>query len=81
MAVKDITDKQVVDAVHRSKAPLEQWPHLILARETGQCEKVCYRALERAARRGFVECGVSLRSGWLTESGERLREGSGDNEL
>lgn len=39
---------------------------------TGAHPKVCLRAMERAARRGLVEYGVSLRTGWLTEAGKRL---------
>jgi hypothetical protein len=77
MAVKNITDWQVVDAIKRSKDPLEQRPNQILARETGESEKVCFRAMERAERRGLVEYGVSLRSGWLTEKGLKLLEKGG----
>lgn len=48
------------------------WPHYILAARTGQPLKVCYRAMERAYRRGLVDYGVSLRSGWVTEKGKAL---------
>jgi hypothetical protein len=44
----------------------------ILLRKTGQPEKVVNRAMERAHRHGLIEYGVSLRSGWLTEEGQRL---------
>lgn len=48
------------------------FPYEALALETGQPEKVCYRAMERADRRGLIECGVSLRTGWLTKAGAEL---------
>ena len=83
MATKDISDKQVCEAyleyitVRDSLAYIgiiaeHQWPYEILQRVTGQPEKVCYRACERAERRGFIEYGTSLRSGWLTEKGKSL---------
>lgn len=50
------------------------WPYEALAASTGQPEKVCYRAMERAERRGLIEYGVSLRTGWLTEAGKALLE-------
>ena len=50
------------------------WPYETLAARTGQPEKVCYRAMERAERRGLIEYGVSLRTGWLTEAGKALLE-------
>jgi hypothetical protein len=45
------------------------WPYDILRVWTSQCEKVCYRAMERAESRRLLECGVSLRNGWLTTEG------------
>ena len=73
LSVKDISDKQVVAAFHQAREEqYEQWPYEILASGTGQPEKVCYRAMERAERRGLVEYGVSLRTGWLTEAGLKL---------
>lgn len=35
-------------------------------------DKVLYRAMERAHRRGLVDYGVSLRAGWLTPAGLSL---------
>lgn len=79
MATKDITDKMVCEAYaeaeqQRDQGPGMPWrdyeyPYVILQRRTGECFKVCYRAMERAEKRGFVECGVSLRTGWLTDKG------------
>ena len=48
------------------------WPYELLAQRTGECEKVCYRAMERAYERDLIEYGTSLRSGWLTEKGKAL---------
>lgn len=74
MAMKDISDLQVCLAVQAFRArDLElPWPYEALAVETGQPEKVCYRAMERADRRGYLEYGVSLRTAWLTAKGEEL---------
>lgn len=37
-------------------------------------EKVIWRAMEREEMRGHVDCGVSLRGGWLTEKGIAMLE-------
>ena len=71
MATKDITDAQVVRAVAKSKDG--SCPLAILEAETSQPEKVCFRAMERAHRRGYLEYGVSL-----TESGAELARGSAE---
>jgi hypothetical protein len=52
---------------HKSK-----WAYDYLMEITGQPFKVCYRAMERADDRKYIDYGVSLRSGWLTEKGENL---------
>lgn len=39
---------------------------------TGQSEEICYRAMERADRRGLIEYGVSLRWAWTTPEGDEL---------
>ena len=74
MAMKDITDAQVCRAVQafRDRGLDLPWPYEALAVETGQPEKVCYRAMERAQDRGLIECGVSLRTGWLTDKGREM---------
>lgn len=89
MATKHITDKQVCEAyAEAARQRGKNWdrpyemPYEILERITGQPFKVCYRAMERAEERGFIEYGVSLRTGWLTESGldlisQALNEGDG----
>lgn len=80
MATKDITDKMVCEAyaeAERQRGTSDElidyeYPYVILQRVTGECEKVCYRAMERALGRGFIEYGVSLRTGWLTKEGRAL---------
>ena len=76
MATKNITDKQVVLAYseyaknHDSQP--QKWPYNYLMEWTGECEKVCIKAMERAEERGYVDCDVSLRTGWITETGQSL---------
>ena len=41
-----------------------------LMAKTGLPEKVVYAAMEREDDRGYLEYGVSLRCGWLTEQGK-----------
>lgn len=73
MSRKDISDKQVVIAyAEYHNGARKEWPYEILRRMTGQPFMVCYRAMERAAKRGFVESGISLRTGWLTDKGKAL---------
>lgn len=71
MATKDISDKQVCLAYAEAKKQHE-YPYIILQRITGQPEKVCLGAMERACKRNYIEYGVSLRTGWLTEKGLSL---------
>jgi hypothetical protein len=72
VARKDVTDEMVCMAyMDRSRFALE-FPYDILMRRTGEPFKVCYRAMERANDRGYIEYGVSLRTGWLTEKGWEL---------
>lgn len=52
--------------------PPNPFPYERLAQETGQSEKVCFKCLERANDRGYIEFGVSLRTGWLTNKGKAL---------
>lgn len=76
MAVKDITDKQVIEAYLECKRIGEGWPYDILQDRTGQCWKVCYRAMERSCKRGYIDYGVSLRSGWVTPLGLKVLDNS-----
>jgi len=79
VARKDISDKQVCEAyAEAAKQRRPDWsynyemPYEILQRVTGEVEKVCYKAMERAEKRGYIEYGVSLRTGWLTKEGLEL---------
>jgi len=79
MAAKDITDKHVVEAYRDSIAFREVnrmedwlWPADILAERTGQPYKVCLAAINRAVDRDYIDYGVSLRCGFVTEKGEKL---------
>lgn len=74
MSTKDISDRQVCEA-YRDFLDGERrgpWPYELLQARTGQCFKVCWRAMERACERNLVEFGVNLRSGWLTPEGRAL---------
>ena len=78
MAMKNISDELVCLAVHQYQCEFRReglWPYDYLMRWTGECQKVCYKCLERAIERGLVECGVSSRTGWLTEKGLDLLDG------
>lgn len=48
------------------------WPEEMLATETGQPQKVCYRAMERAFEHGLLDYGMWLRGAWLTPAGLEL---------
>lgn len=75
MATKDVSDYQVLCAVEEAtKNSHSEWSYDILERETGECTKVCYRALERAHRNGLIDYGVSLRTAWITEEGKKFLE-------
>lgn len=76
MATKDITDRQVCEAFAAFADHGLPFADERLMAATGQCDKVCYRAMERADGRGLVEYGVSLRSGWLTDKGKALLDAS-----
>lgn len=74
MSTKDVSDEMVCRAFMLAESA-GRWPYELLAEWTGEPGKVCFRAMERAERRGLVECGVSLRAGWLTEKGKALTGG------
>lgn len=73
MARKDISNRQVCEAYWKYNATLSKpMPIDILQAETGEPAKVCLRAMQRAYDAGYIECGTSLATGWLTEKGEEL---------
>lgn len=75
--VKDISDYLIVLAYDTGrKLKPRIYPDELLMKWTGACEKVCFRAMERAVDKDLIEYGVSLRTGWLTEKGEELLNAS-----
>lgn len=52
--------------------PATPWPYDLLMARTGECFKVCWKAMERACDRDLIEYGTNLRSGWLTDKGKAL---------
>lgn len=83
MATKDITDLQVCQAVqaasdgYRAQGAAGHHRHLILSERTGQHPNVCWRALERADRRGLIDYGIGLHGAFLTDKGRALLAGNG----
>jgi len=75
MARKDVTDRMVCEAAEAFHANTDG-PNVeqILVARTGQHWRVCNAALERADRRGLIDCGVSLRTAWLEPKGRELLE-------
>lgn len=71
MATKDITDMIICIAVRNYKIT-QEYPIDYLMRTTGECFKVCLRAMERADRRGLIDYGVSIALPWLTKKGMEL---------
>lgn len=71
MSRKDVTDEQVVRAALAFREAKRSAPFVDerLAAETGQPQKVCGLAIERAIGRGLVDCGVFARTCWPTSAG------------
>lgn len=70
MRTKDIDTKTVLLACHDFHSDFDfRAPWKIIMEETGAPEKVVYSAMEREEKRGYLECGVSLRTAWLTDEG------------
>lgn len=75
MATKDISDIQVIEACIKNKEAsrvVGESAITFLMRETGQPEKVCYAAMDRAANRDYIDYGTSVRTAWPTEKGLEL---------
>jgi hypothetical protein len=75
MSTKDITDTQVIAAYLTYAENRAEWPQDILRVQTGKTWQLCLGACARAASRGFIDYGVSLRSGWVTRAGRDLLGG------
>ena len=71
MATKNISDDEVVRAYVKSRSTIN-FADEILTEETGEPIKVCLSAMRRAMNRGLIAYGFSLRSGWITNLGQRL---------
>ena len=67
----DVSDREVCLACRR-RSTHEFITDELAKRFPGCPPKVLYAALERACRRGLIEYGVSMRTGWLTPEGEEL---------
>lgn len=74
MSRRNVPDVLVCKAVAEwhGANPTGLFPPQLLALWTGEPEKVCLAAMERSLQRGLIECGVSLRTAWLTDMGELL---------
>lgn len=76
MATKDISDLQVCRAVqYEATNRMELGSIEALMGETSLSYKECYRAMERAERRGLIESGVVTTRAWLTSAGISLLKG------
>ena len=65
----DISTKCVLGVYarpHKDRYPVDE----VLQAETGAPKKVVWAAMQREEDRGFIDCGCSLRGGWLTEEGK-----------
>jgi hypothetical protein len=70
---RDISDLEVCKMVDLyQKEKIKRFPYEQLALKFGASEKVAYSACERACKNGLIDYGVSLRTGWLTEKGEKF---------
>jgi hypothetical protein len=77
MATKDISDELICRTVadmwsRRNAGEKGLLLDELLAERTGQPIKVCFRAMERACRRGLIEYGMWLQAAWLTDRGKAL---------
>ena len=73
----DLTDLMVLEAYIKSddfrrNTDKIVWPEDIIHQNTGFPFKVIQRAMERVESKGFIEYGVSLRSGWLSDKGKEF---------
>ncbi len=66
--------KQVLEA-YNNKHTIGKSVEVILMDQSGLSEKECYSAMQKCCAKDYVEYGVSLRHGWLTQKGiDKLRE-------
>ena len=77
MKRKDIPTYYVLMACHKfhsEKDVFRPGPWQILMDQFNAPEKVVYAAMERDFKKGYIEYGVSLRTGWVTEEGYEYLE-------
>lgn len=81
MAMKNITDLQVLKAyVNQKLLPkFSMWDLLML--QTGESLKVCRFCMERVIARGYVEVEATAPSAWLTDKGIALLAAEGYTDL
>jgi len=80
MKRSDITTAQVLracHAFHQIPGGDDRTPLQLLMKEYGAHEKVAYSAMEREMNKGFIECGVSVRTAWVTPEGYEFLETCG----
>jgi len=72
-----ITNKMVCEAHQQFHNSLiftifPVFPCELLQQWTGESEEICYKAMEKAEKEGYLEYGTSLNSAWLTSKGKEL---------
>lgn len=75
LQLKNISDFYVVLAYDLSNKLIDRpYPYELIQKWFCCNEKLAYKVCERADKRGLIEYGVSLRTGWLTDKGLKLLE-------
>lgn len=70
---KDISDEDMLRYLADDKAKYDGCrTYEIMAAHFQTHEKVIDRVLERLAKRGYIDWGVSIRLCWLTDKGKEL---------
>lgn len=79
MQAKDIPLKTILQLIYdHDKKRTKLFAYEVLIGQ-GIPEKVVYAKYDNIDSKGYVNCGVSLRTGWLTQKGiDRLKELGGD---
>jgi hypothetical protein len=81
MKTSDVSTKVVLSACAAFHSGADNHaPWKIIMSETGAPEKVVHSAMNREEKAGNIDCGVSLRTGWLTDKGRKLLTALTENE-
>jgi hypothetical protein len=67
---KDIPDGEVLLAYERSSNENAPYPYIQLMEKYNCPFKVAYQKMQRLSDGNYVDYGVSLRCGWLTDKGK-----------